>query len=161
MRQIDANAPFFHSELGIRADFPVLSRQLIHPRNAGIMADAAQSNAMFAAWWMFAGLSVMTLGRISKQFVEGEILDLRKHVGDDPQTRAGQHDPNPVDLSTKATKRERLAWLILRQLEEVDDSQDGRDTSAKVIPKAPSKRGALEKPAKDKAHGETKWLAES
>lgn len=63
MTQMDAKAVFFHSELGIKADFPVLSRQLIQPRNAGIMALAAQSKAIFCAWWMLAGLSVMTLER--------------------------------------------------------------------------------------------------
>lgn len=50
MTQIDAKAVFLHSELGIRADFPAFSRQLIHPRNAGIIAHAMQSKAMFSAW---------------------------------------------------------------------------------------------------------------
>lgn len=87
MTQIDAKAPFFHSELGIKADFPVFSRQLIHPKNAGIMALAAHSKAIFSAWWMLAGLSVMTLGRkLTSPFVDGERVDLRKHVGDNPQT---------------------------------------------------------------------------
>lgn len=48
--QIEAKAVFFHNEFGIKDDFPFFSRQLIQPRNAGIMAAAAQSKTMFSAW---------------------------------------------------------------------------------------------------------------
>lgn len=88
------------------------------------------------------------------------MTDLREYVGYDTQARAGQHDSNPIDLSTKPVERERLPWLILRQLEEVDNGQDSRDASAKVVTESPSERRALKKPAKDKPHGETKGLTE-
>ena len=61
MTQIDVNALFFHKEFGIKADFPFFSRQFIQPKKAGIIALAVQSKAMFSAWWMLDGLSVMTL----------------------------------------------------------------------------------------------------
>jgi hypothetical protein len=48
--QIEANAVFFHRELGIRADFPFFSRQLIQPKKAGIIAVAAHNKAMFSGW---------------------------------------------------------------------------------------------------------------
>lgn len=48
MTQIDAKAVFFHRELGIKADFPFFSRQLIQPKKAGIIAVAAHSKAMFS-----------------------------------------------------------------------------------------------------------------
>ena len=61
IKQIEANAVFFHRELGIKADFPFFSLQFIQPMNAGIQAAAMHSKAMFSKWWMLAGLSVMTL----------------------------------------------------------------------------------------------------
>lgn len=61
MAQIDAKAVFFHRELGIKADFPFFSRQLIQPKKAGIMAVAAHSRAMFPEWRILEGSSVMTL----------------------------------------------------------------------------------------------------
>lgn len=59
--QIDAKAVFFHKVFGIKADLPAFSRKLIQPKNAGIMAPATQIKAMFSAWCMFDGLSVMAL----------------------------------------------------------------------------------------------------
>jgi hypothetical protein len=50
MTQIEAKAVFVHRELGIRADFPFFSRQLIQPKKAGIIALAAHNKAMFSGW---------------------------------------------------------------------------------------------------------------
>lgn len=61
IRQIDAKAVLFQSVFGINADFPFCSLHFIHHQNPGIIAAARQSRAMFSAWWMFDGLSVMTL----------------------------------------------------------------------------------------------------
>jgi hypothetical protein len=68
IKQIDANAVFFHNEFGISADFPFFSLQLIQLMNAGIQAAAMHMRAMFSAWWMLAGLSVMTLCLVSAIF---------------------------------------------------------------------------------------------
>lgn len=61
IKQIEANAVFFHRELGINADFPFFSLQFIQPMNAGIQAAAMHSKTIFSKWWMLAGLSVITL----------------------------------------------------------------------------------------------------
>lgn len=49
MTHTDANAVFFHKLFGIKADLPLLSRQFIQPKKAGIMTPAAQSKTMFSA----------------------------------------------------------------------------------------------------------------
>lgn len=104
----------------------------------------------------------MTLEMTSAKLVlDGEIADLREHVGDDSQTRAGQDDANPVNLGTKPAKCEWLTRLILWQLEKIDNGQDSSDTSTEVVPKPPSERRALKQPTEDQAHGESKRLAET
>jgi hypothetical protein len=40
---------FCQSEFGIKAGFPIFSRQFIQPRNAGIMTAATQRRPMFSA----------------------------------------------------------------------------------------------------------------
>ena len=83
MTQIDAKAVFFHSEFGIKADFPFFSRQLIQAKKAGIIAEAAHSKAMFSGWCMLEGSSVMTLESglvcsVASAFVR---RNLRKDIG--------------------------------------------------------------------------------
>lgn len=63
--QIEAKAVLFHSEFGISAALPVCSLHLIHHQNAGTIAVATHSKAMFSARWIFEGLSVMTLYTVS------------------------------------------------------------------------------------------------
>ena len=47
--QTDVNAVFLHKLFGIKADFPLFSRQFIQPMNEGIMIPAAQSKTIFSA----------------------------------------------------------------------------------------------------------------
>lgn len=59
--QIVVNEVLLHSEFGINAGLPDLSRHCIQPQKAGIIATAVHNNARFSALRMLDGLSVILL----------------------------------------------------------------------------------------------------
>lgn len=149
IKQIEPNAVFFHKELGISADLPFFSRQLIHHMSAGIQAAAIHSMAIFSAWSMLPGLSVMMLYEIQQLPTHQKPFNLRKDIWYQPQTWTGENNTNPVNLISKSAKREGLTRLIDRQLEVKHECENGCDTSTEIISETPTEAAILKQATED------------